>query len=128
MRSKNTRFAMYVALAVVVVFAFALALAAAAPLKGAKCPANPTQLTGCIKAFQMKAGTMTLDCNGVKHQVVMAKNAKIMIDNMPAKMADLKKLQTGSATITVQGKCGKGTTFMADKITASTKPLKPKAA
>jgi len=78
--------------------------------------------------MEMKAGKMMLDCNGVKHQVVLAKNAKIVIDNKPAKLADLTRLQKNSTKITVYGKCGKGTEFTADKITASTKPQKPKSA
>ncbi len=75
----------------------------------------------------MKAGKMMLDCNGVKHQVVLAKNAKIVIDNKPAKLADLTKLQKSSTKITVHGKCGKGTEFTAEKITASTKPQNRRA-
>jgi len=129
MRHLSSGWKVSVALFVILVLATGMALAAGkAPAKGAKCPANTTQLTGCIKSMEMKAGKMMLDCNGVKHQVVLAKNAKIVIDNKPAKLADLTKLQKSSTKITVHGKCGKGTEFTADKITASTKPQKPKRA
>ncbi len=99
---------------------------AKAPEKGVKCPPNTTQLTGCITSMQTKAGTMMLDCNGVKHQVVLAKNAKILIDNKPAKPAALAKLQKSDTKITVYGKCGKGVEFIGDKVTVTTKPEKPK--
>lgn len=102
--------------------------AAKAPEKGVKCPANTTQLTGCITSIETKKGTMMLDCNGVKHQVVLAKKAKILIDSKPAKPAALAKLQKSNTKITVYGKCGKGVEFIGDKVTASTKPQKPKRA
>jgi len=129
MRDVSSGWKVLVALLVILALAAGMALAAGkATAKGAKCPANTTQLTGCIKSMETKAGKMMLDCNGVKHEVVLAKNAKIVIDNKPAKMADLTKLQKSNAKITVHGKCGKGTEFAADKITASTKPQKPKSA
>ena len=129
MRDVSIGWKVLVALVVILALAAGMALAAGkAPEKGTKCPANTTQLTGCIKSMETKAGKMMLDCNGVKHQVVLVKNAKIVIDNKPAKLADLTKLQKSKTKITVHGKCGKGPEFSADKITASTKPKPSKRA
>lgn len=91
--------------------------------KPAGCPTAVTQLTGCVKKVDAAKSMLTLDCNGIKHQVTVVKGATIILEG---KAVALKNLKTGTK-ITAYGACAsKGTVFQANRVCECATP-RPKA-
>lgn len=96
---------------------------AAQTKKPAGCPAKVSQLTGCIQKVDAAKSVITLDCNGIKHQVVIAKDAKVTLGGKTVAMKNLKK----GTKVTAYGACAPtGTQFKANQICECATP-RPKA-
>jgi hypothetical protein len=95
-----------------------------AAAKPAGCPAKVSQLSGCISSVNPAKSTLVLDCNGIKHNVAIAKGAKITVANKAMKLKDLKP----GTKVIVSGGCSTANAkiFQASQVCQCETP-KPKA-